>query len=151
MGLHLLAQGKHGSRRAILNRFKEVQNGILLGTDSFWEGIDIPGNQLSCLVIQKLPFSVPSEPVFAARMKKLSDEGSNAFMEYALPKAMMKFRQGLGRLIRTKTDKGVVVLLDSRMWDKNYGSLFREMIPPSIQIKGNKKSILEQVAAFLPL
>jgi ATP-dependent DNA helicase DinG len=149
MGLHLLAQGKHGSRRAILNRFKEVDNGILLGTDSFWEGIDIPGNQLSCLVIQKLPFSVPSEPVFAARMKKLADEGTNAFMEYALPKAMMKFRQGLGRLIRTKTDKGVVVLLDSRMWDKNYGALFREMIPPSIQIKGNKKTILEQAEEFL--
>jgi ATP-dependent DNA helicase DinG len=70
-------------------------------------------------------------------------------MEYALPKAMMKFRQGLGRLIRTKTDKGVVVLLDSRMWDKNYGALFREMIPPSIQIKGNKKTILEQAEEFL--
>jgi DNA polymerase-3 subunit epsilon/ATP-dependent DNA helicase DinG len=98
---------------------------VLLGTRSFWEGIDLPGDELRCLLIVRLPFAVPSDPLVAARTADLD----NAFREYTLPDAILRFRQGFGRLIRRADDRGIVVLLDSRVWRKEYGQAFLESLP----------------------
>ncbi len=128
-GLTLLCQGKHGSRRAILNRFKENDRSVLFGTDSFWEGVDVPGKALSMVVMMKLPFAVPTEPITAARLDRYTKKGRDGFFSYSVPQAIVKFRQGLGRLIRTKDDKGVVLLMDNRVLTKNYGKAFLRSIP----------------------
>ncbi len=128
-GITILCQGKHGSRRAILNRFKDNEKAVLFGTDSFWEGVDVPGAALSCVVMMKLPFSVPTEPVTAARVARYAAQGKDGFFSYSIPQAVMKFKQGLGRLIRTKDDKGVVILMDNRVLTKNYGKIFLKSIP----------------------
>lgn len=113
------------SRQALLDGFVKTERSVLLGTRSFWEGVDIPGQDLSALVIVRLPFAVPSEPVFAARSEQYDD----SFMQYAVPDAVLRFRQGFGRLIRTKTDRGVVVLFDSRVITKKYGQVFLDSLP----------------------
>jgi ATP-dependent DNA helicase DinG len=125
----LLAQGKGASRSAILKEFREHGRGVLLGTSSFWEGIDVQGESLSMLIIYKLPFQVPSEPIVEAYIEKIERQGKNSFLHYMLPNALLKLRQGFGRLIRSKTDKGIVVIMDSRVVTKQYGSYFREVLP----------------------
>jgi len=125
-------QSNGSSRQSLLEGFKSTPKAILLGTKSFWEGVDIPGNALSAVVIVRLPFAVPSDPVFAAR----SDTYSNAFSQYALPEAILRFRQGFGRLIRTQTDRGIVVVLDSRVLSKKYGSRFLDALPDCTQHQG---------------
>jgi ATP-dependent DNA helicase DinG len=146
-GFHVLCQGKHGSRRAILNRFKECDKGILLGTDSFWEGVDIA--DLDCVVIQKLPFAVPSDVLQMARTEKITGMGENAFMAYTLPQAIMKFRQGAGRLIRSKTGHGAIIVLDRRIFEKNYGGMFREALPKCTYIQADKEKVLEEIELWL--
>ena len=113
------------SRQALLDGFVSTDRSVLLGTRSFWEGVDVPGEDLSVVAIVRLPFSVPSDPVFSAR----SELYDNSFMEYAVPDAVLRFRQGFGRLIRTKSDRGVVVLFDNRVITKRYGSVFLESLP----------------------
>jgi ATP-dependent DNA helicase DinG len=125
----MLAQGREFSRTAMLNEFKDNGKAVLLGTSSFWEGVDVPGESLSLLVIYKLPFQVPSEPIVEAYYEKLKKEQKDPFMHSTLPNAMLRFRQGIGRLIRNKTDKGIVVVLDSRIINKRYGAYFREIVP----------------------
>ncbi|WP_026369759.1 helicase C-terminal domain-containing protein [Kallotenue papyrolyticum] len=122
----VLGQGIDGSRRALLQRFREHPRSVLLGTSSFWEGVDIVGEALSVLVIAKLPFAVPSDPVFAARSELFED----AFTGYAVPQAILKFKQGFGRLIRSREDRGVVAVLDRRLLTKRYGRLFLASLPP---------------------
>ncbi|MFC1517694.1 helicase C-terminal domain-containing protein [Candidatus Margulisiibacteriota bacterium] len=148
-GLNILCQGKHGSRRAILNRFKENPKSILFGTDSFWEGVDVPGKALSCVVMMKLPFAVPSEPITAARLELYDKKNNNGFFAYSVPQAIMKFRQGLGRLIRTKEDKGVVILLDNRVLKKNYGKIFLRSIPGNDPEVLSPEKILKQTKKWL--
>jgi DNA polymerase-3 subunit epsilon/ATP-dependent DNA helicase DinG len=118
-------QSDGSSRQALLDGFRSSERAVLLGTRSFWEGVDIPGDSLSALVIVRLPFAVPSDPVFAAR----SETYSNSFTEYALPDAILRFRQGFGRLIRTATDRGIVTIFDSRIVKKAYGSNFITSLP----------------------
>ena len=118
-------QGLDGSRRQLLESFRTTPRAVLLGTRSFWEGIDVVGPALSCLVIVRLPFSVPSDPIFAARSRTFDDP----FGEYAVPEAVLRFRQGFGRLIRSYTDRGVVVVLDKRLLSKGYGSSFLDSLP----------------------
>ncbi len=118
-------QSDGSSRQALLDGFKATQRAVLLGTRSFWEGVDIPGESLSALVIIRLPFSVPTDPIFAAR----SETYKNAFNEYALPDAILRFRQGFGRLIRTRTDRGIVAIFDSRIVSKGYGKSFVDALP----------------------
>jgi DNA polymerase-3 subunit epsilon/ATP-dependent DNA helicase DinG len=118
-------QGEGASPNALLESFKSSERAILLGTRSFWEGVDIPGEALSILVIAKLPFAVPSDPLIAARSETFEDP----FNEYHLPEAILRFRQGFGRLIRTQSDRGVVVILDRRVLTKSYGKLFIESLP----------------------
>lgn len=124
VGITLLQQGA-GSRGRLLREFRHNERAVLLGTRSYWEGIDLPGEQLSVLVIVRLPFAVPGDPLVAARCA----EFENPFDEYTLPDAILRFRQGFGRLIRRATDRGVVVLLDSRLWQKGYGQAFLESLP----------------------
>ena len=128
----LLAQGKGASRTTTISEFKENGKGVLLGTSSFWEGVDVPGDSLSLLVIFKLPFQVPSEPIVEALHEKLERDGKNSFQFSTLPNAMLKFRQGFGRLIRKQSDKGAVLILDSRLYSKKYGEYFKDIIPTKV-------------------
>ncbi|MCI0397803.1 MAG: DEAD/DEAH box helicase family protein [Chloroflexi bacterium] len=125
-GISLLAQTEGSSRQHLLDQFKtEDSRAVLLGTRSFWEGVDVPGMALQAVVIAKLPFDVPSDPIFAAR----SETFENSFMEYAIPEAVLRFRQGFGRLIRRQDDQGVVVILDKRVLTKRYGQAFLDALP----------------------
>ncbi len=130
-GILLLGQGIDGSRTNITERFKLEGRATLLGTDSFWEGIDVPGEALQILGIVRLPFAVPSEPLVAAHMEELEKQGKDPFLHYSVPEAILKFRQGFGRLIRNKTDRGAVVVLDSRVLSTRYGRAFLEALPVS--------------------
>jgi ATP-dependent DNA helicase DinG len=114
----------------LLERFKSTPNAVLLGTTSFWQGVDVQGDQLRNVIVVKLPFAVPDEPVIEARLDAIKKRGGNAFMEYSVPEAIIKLKQGFGRLIRSKTDEGIVVILDSRIKTKHYGRLFLEALPP---------------------
>ncbi len=122
--LGILCQGEMPAYR-LVEQFKAIPSAVLLGTASFWQGIDIPGDALQCVIIAKLPFAVPDDPIVEARMEKLK----NPFFEYQVPQATLLFRQGFGRLIRTKTDRGAVAVLDSRIMTKNYGKWFLKSIP----------------------
>jgi DNA polymerase-3 subunit epsilon/ATP-dependent DNA helicase DinG len=124
-GIVVYEQGEGASANTLLETFREADNAVLLGTRSFWEGVDIPGDALSVLVIVKLPFDVPSEPIVAARSETFEDP----FNEYQLPEAILRFRQGFGRLIRTQYDRGVVAILDRRILTKRYGRSFLESLP----------------------
>ena len=129
-GFPVLKQGD-GSREALLSEFKRLGNAVLFGVDSFWEGVDVPGDALSCVVVVKLPFSVPDDPVVQARSELWESQGRNPFRSYFLPKAALKLKQGFGRLIRTKTDRGAVVILDPRIATRDYGKLLLESLPPA--------------------
>ncbi len=123
------AQGKGGSRTSILKEFKKSSNAVLLGTNSFWEGVDIQGKSLSLLILYKLPFLVPSEPIVEAYIDKLERDNHDSFMHYMLPNALLKLRQGFGRLIRSKSDTGIVLIMDSRVSKKKYGEYFKQVLP----------------------
>jgi len=125
----MLVQGE-APRVALVARFRELGNAVLLGTASFWEGVDVRGPALSCVVIDRLPFGVPDDPVFAARAAAVEAGGGNAFMEIALPEAVLALKQGAGRLIRDMDDRGVLVLCDPRVRTKSYGRFFMESLPP---------------------
>jgi ATP-dependent DNA helicase DinG len=131
----LLVQGE-APRDVLLRRFREAENAILLGTDSFWEGVDVPGRALRALVINKLPFKVPSEPLTAARLERLAEEGQDGFFHYLLPHAALKLKQGFGRLIRSRKDLGVVVLLDSRAVTRRYGPMLLGGLPRAERVVG---------------
>jgi ATP-dependent DNA helicase DinG len=131
----LFVQGEE-ERARLLDRFQRSGSGVLLGTSSFWEGVDVPGEPLRGLVIQRLPFRVPTEPVTAARVEAIERRGGAAFWEYMLPLAALKLKQGFGRLVRSRTDRGAVVVLDDRIVRKRYGPYLRESLPPVPLIKG---------------
>lgn len=141
----VLAQGLDGSRRQVLDTFKTQERMALFGTKSFWEGIDVVGEALSCLAMTRLPFNVPSDPIFAARSETFDDP----FAQYAVPEAVLRFRQGFGRLIRSKSDRGVVVILDKRVLTKNYGRLFLESLPPCTKQQGPLKEMPKRAAAWI--
>jgi ATP-dependent DNA helicase DinG len=124
----LLLQGT-APRSALLERFKNTPASVLFATSSFWQGVDVPGEQLSCVIVDRLPFAVPSDPIVAARVRVLQEDGRNAFAEFQVPQAVLALKQGFGRLIRTKTDRGVLALLDSRIQRMAYGKIFLESLP----------------------
>jgi len=124
----LLVQGD-GSKSELLVRFRQLGNAVLLGSASFWEGVDVPGAALSLVVIDKLPFAPPDDPLFAARLDRLKEDGRNAFMEWQLPQAAISLKQGAGRLIRTETDRGVLMICDPRLVDKPYGRRIWQALP----------------------
>ena len=125
----ILAQGD-GSKTELLLRFRALGNAVLLGSASFWEGVDVPGDALSVVVIDKLPFAPPDDPLLAARLARLTAEGGNAFIEWQLPQAAISLKQGAGRLIRTETDRGVLMLCDPRLIAKSYGRRIWQSLPP---------------------
>ncbi len=125
----LLMQGQK-TKRALLQEFRDTVDSVLLATSSFWQGIDVPGESLSCLIIDKLPFEVPDDPVTAARLDKLARDGKNSFYEYSVPRAAIQLKQGIGRLIRSSADRGIIALFDIRLFTKSYGQLFLKSLPP---------------------
>ncbi|GAB4412116.1 MAG: helicase C-terminal domain-containing protein [Anaerolineales bacterium] len=135
----VLEHGDGGSRQQLLTTFRETPRAVLLGTRSFWEGIDVMGEALSCLVIARLPFAVPTEPIFAARSETFEDP----FNQYAVPESVLRFRQGFGRLIRSRTDRGVFVVLDKRILSKAYGRMFLDSLPACTVRKGSLTELAE--------
>ena len=130
IGIDVFKQGDGLSRTDMLHAFREDTNSVLFGTSSFWEGVDVQGEALSNVVITKLPFEVPTHPIMEARVKQIKERGGNEFMEFSLPEAILRLKQGFGRLIRTQTDHGIVVILDSRIKTRSYGRLFLDSLPP---------------------
>ncbi|MEM6279487.1 MAG: helicase C-terminal domain-containing protein [Verrucomicrobiota bacterium] len=128
-GIELLIQGRGKSRGQLIEQFKEDTSSVLFGTDSFWTGVDVPGDALTNVIITRLPFAVPDHPLTQARLEKIEESGGNSFMEYSVPEAILKLRQGVGRLIRSGEDEGLVVLLDNRVLSKRYGKAFLNALP----------------------
>jgi len=144
--INVLSQSKY-SRKYIMNKFKAGKNQIIFGTQSFWEGVDIVGKDLKYLIIMRLPFPVPNDPVNAARVKLMKEEGKNYFFEYFIPKAVIKFKQGFGRLIRSRNDKGIVICMDNRIINKRYGQVFLNSIPDKCPvIKMKLRQVIDYVA-----
>jgi len=143
----ILVQGE-AQRDQLIRRFRDAGNAILLGTDSFWEGVDVPGRALRGLILAKLPFKVPSEPLTAARLERLAEQGEDGFFGYLLPHAALKLKQGFGRLIRNGTDVGVVVLLDRRVITKRYGAMLLEGLPPAERVFGSWQHVRTKCEDF---
>ena len=146
--INTLTQASGIHRNALLDLFKASDNNILLGVDSFWEGVDVVGKNLELVIIPKLPFAVPTDPISEGRYEYIEQQGGNAFMDYALPLAVIKFKQGFGRLIRSKTDRGAVVVLDKRIITKRYGISFIQSLPKAKVIKTDIKNILKDMKIF---
>jgi ATP-dependent DNA helicase DinG len=146
LDLPVLVQGER-SRTELLERFRQLGNAILIGSQSFWEGVDVKGEALSLVVIDKLPFSAPDDPVLAARIDKMNREGRNAFLEYQLPQAVITLKQGAGRLIRDETDRGVLMICDPRLYTKTYGRRILQSLPPMRRTRRAADAVefLEQV------
>jgi len=121
---------------------------VLFATDSFWEGVDVHGESLESVIITKLPFRVPSEPIVEARLEAIEHRGGNAFLEYMVPHAAIKFKQGFGRLIRRKTDRGSVLILDRRIIQKYYGRVFLKSLPKCRVVAGPIQQVLSELEAF---
>lgn len=134
-GVEVLGQGISGSREKIVKRFEHNSNSILLGTDSFWEGLDLPGNALELIVVSRLPFDSPDRPFIKEKYQYLQSKGIDSFYKYALPKAALRLRQGLGRLIRSERDKGAMIVLDRRLTQANYGEMLQKTLPQDLPLK----------------
>jgi ATP-dependent DNA helicase DinG len=124
-----LVQGD-ASKSFLLEKFRGTPNAVLFATASFWQGVDVRGRQLSCVIIDKLPFAVPTDPVVAARQRFIEEQGGSSFYEYSVPQAIITLKQGLGRLIRSATDRGVLSVLDPRLRTQGYGRQFLKSLPP---------------------
>ena len=125
----MLLQGT-APKNALLEEFRTTPNAVLFATSSFWQGVDVQGQQLSCVIIDRLPFAVPSDPIVAARVRAIDSGGGNAFFEYQVPSAVISLKQGFGRLIRSVKDRGVLALLDNRLLKQRYGKVFLDSLPP---------------------
>jgi DNA polymerase-3 subunit epsilon/ATP-dependent DNA helicase DinG len=141
----ILGQGIDGQRRQLLKTFEDAERPLLLGTSTFWEGIDVPGEKLSCVIMVRLPFPVPTDPVYAARAEQVRDP----FAQLALPQAALRLKQGFGRLIRRSTDRGAVVILDNRILGRDYGKAFLDVLPPASRFVGPAAEIAGEVGTWL--
>jgi ATP-dependent DNA helicase DinG len=146
-GLTPMRQGEI-NRHMLLNRFRNERNAVLFGTDSFWEGVDVQGKALELVVITRLPFRVPTEPILEARAEHITAVGGDPFMEYTVPQAVIKFKQGFGRLIRSRGDRGAVLIFDSRLLSKNYGRFFLDSLPKSRITRGEGETVFREMESF---
>ena len=146
-GLTLLQQGET-NRHLLLSRFIADPRAVLFATDSFWEGVDVRGDALRCVMITRLPFRVPTEPIEQARVEAIESRGGNAFAEHTVPQAVIKLKQGFGRLIRARTDRGAVVLLDSRIVRKPYGRVFLDSLPPARRLIAERPAVYAALRQF---
>ncbi len=146
-GITPLKQGEAG-RTQLLDRFRADANSVLFATDSFWEGVDVAGDSLQCVILPKLPFRVPTEPIQQARSEAIEARTGNAFMGYAVPQAVIKFRQGFGRLIRRRSDRGVIIVLDQRIITKRYGRVFLTSLPDLRIVQGERETVFEKMEQF---
>ena len=146
-GLTPMRQGDI-NRHLLLSQFKKAHNAVLFGTDSFWEGVDVKGRALELVVITRLPFRVPTEPILEARAEHIAARGGDPFMEYTVPQAVIKFKQGFGRLIRSRDDRGAVLILDSRVLSKNYGRYFIRSLPGTRIVQGSGAEVFGRMEAF---
>jgi DNA polymerase-3 subunit epsilon/ATP-dependent DNA helicase DinG len=145
--IQVYEQGEGASPAALLEAFRSSPRAVLLGTRSFWEGVDVPGDALSVVFITRIPFEVPSDPLVAARSETFDDP----FNEYQVPEAILKFRQGFGRLIRSASDRGLVAILDKRVLSKQYGRLFIESLPQCTTRQASLNELPKQAARWLNL
>lgn len=148
-GLTLLGHNIDGGRSGLIKKFRTAGSALLMGADSFWEGVDLPGDILQCVVIVKLPFWPPSVPIVQARLENLDKLGVNSFYKYSLPQAVLKFKQGFGRLIRTLDDRGAVLVLDKRLLQKNYGKYFLNSLPVKKYSQGDAVQMAQEVCRFI--
>lgn len=132
----------------LLRRFRESGNAVLVGTDSFWEGVSVPGNALRLVVIPRLPFRVPTDPLRIARHERVQARGGDPFAALSLPEAIMRLRQGFGRLIRSKRDRGVVLILDRRLHTRSYGRRVIRALPPARRVNAPWRRVHEEITAF---
>ncbi len=147
LGVNTLRQGDD-NRTSLLERFRRDTSSVLFATLSFWEGVDVEGESLECVVLVKLPFKVPDDPVIQARAEDVERRGGNAFMEYSIPLAVIKFKQGFGRLIRNRTDHGAVLILDKRVVEKFYGQAFLNSLPPCRVVSGKSEAVFDELQRF---
>jgi ATP-dependent DNA helicase DinG len=147
LGLTALKQGETG-RHTLLAQFRKEGNAVLFGTDSFWEGVDVKGEALRLVIIARLPFQVPTEPVQQARAEKIKADGGDSFRDFSVPQAVIKFRQGFGRLIRSRNDRGAVLILDRRVINKNYGRIFLRSLPDTEIVSGDSADIFGKMEEF---
>jgi ATP-dependent DNA helicase DinG len=142
-GYPVLVQGK-APRNELLEKFRSTPHAVLFATSSFWQGVDVQGPQLSAVIIDRLPFAVPTDPVVASRIHQINEDGGNSFGDYQIPQAVISLKQGFGRLIRSEADRGVLVILDHRLVKKSYGKIFLESLPPY-----SRTNHLEEVMDFM--
>jgi ATP-dependent DNA helicase DinG len=135
-------------RHMLLEKFKQTPGQVLLATDSFWEGVDVPGDALKCVIIVKLPFAVPSDPLHEAYIEAIRQDGRNSFLEYSVPQAIIQFKQGFGRLLRSQQDRGCIVCLDHRLLSKSYGKLFLNSLPSCKNYFGSKEDVYKEMKNF---
>ncbi len=147
-GIHVFKQGDD-DRHRLLTRFRDDTGSVLFATDSFWEGVDAPGESLQVLILSRLPFRVPTDPVLKARSEAIVQNGGNPFLELSLPEAAIKLKQGFGRLMRRSTDAGVILILDSRIVKKNYGSFLLDSLPQTARCLKERKYLLEEIENFI--
>ena len=148
LGYTCLKQGMD-NRHSLLETFKKDKTSVLFATDSFWEGIDVKGDALECVILTRLPFKVPTEPIIEARAEAIERAGGDAFYNYSVPMAVIKFKQGFGRLIRSRDDRGVVIIFDSRVATKRYGRIFLQSLPDARCIKDKKEVVFREIGKFL--
>jgi ATP-dependent DNA helicase DinG len=148
LGLKVLVQGSH-PKRTLLQRFLDTPRCVLVGSQSFWEGIDVPGDALQCVIIDKLPFPPPNDPLVQARTRELERQGRSAFDEYFLSEAAISLKQGAGRLIRSETDRGLLVITDPRLRQMPYGRKLRQALPPmgTLDTEADALAWLDELAA----